>query len=74
VPGFVVGGRHGPAHQVEDYCLGGGNADGVGLGGAGPRLKGDGCQFTGPMRYLMPSIHSVSACEPRPSDASTAAL
>jgi hypothetical protein len=26
------------------------------------------------MRYLRPSIHSVSACEPRPSAASTAAL
>ena len=26
------------------------------------------------MRYLRPSIHSVSACEPRPSAASIAAL
>jgi hypothetical protein len=26
------------------------------------------------MRYLKPSIHSVSACEPRPSAASAAAL
>ena len=44
-------------------------------GGGGVRAR-KGTRRAGPraMRYLKPSIHSVSACEPRPSAASIAAL
>ena len=47
-------------------------------GPAGSQSRQAGAAITGghcaAMRYLKPSIHSVSACEPRPSAASIAAL
>src|ERR1700722_10514725 len=69
-------GRHGSVHQAEDHRCDGGGADGGGLGHPGPRVKENGgAKGEGrAKRYLRPSIHSVSACEPRPRAASIAAL